>query len=279
MHVVSKLVLPFLETMATQVCNLSCLGCTNYSDLQHKGYVTWDEIKTDLTDWLSVVDINDFGIMGGEPLVNPEIRKWLLGIRELMPTTQIRFTTNGTLLNKHIDIVDIAHEIGNTVFKITAHTAVDEIIESVFKRYPWEPVTEFGINRWKTTNGLRFQVNRPEKFVKTYQGSYNDMLPWDSNIVESFDICIQQQCPLLHKGKIYKCSTQGLLEETLEKVGNPNREAWAPYIVHGITPNDSVEKIAQFIANFGKPHKICKMCPSKKDTQAIIDHRITVTRK
>ena len=279
MHVVSKLVLPFLETMATQVCNLSCLGCTNYSDLQHKGYTPWKELEEDLTRWLEVFDIPDFGIMGGEPLINPEIHEWLYGVRRLLPESQIRFTTNGILLNRHLDIIDVAHEIGNVVFKITAHTDVDDTIDKIFKRYKWEPVTEFGIQRWKTTNGLRFQVNRPEKFVKTYRDSYNNMLPWDSNAVESFDLCIQQRCPLLYRGRIYKCSTQGLLEDTLIRLGNPNKERWDPYLGHSISPNDPTEKLSQFVANFGKPHSICRMCPTVKDTDALVNHKITVIRK
>ena len=57
--------LPFLETMLTQVCNLSCVGCTNYSDLKFSGYVPWDEGKEDLTNWLKKLTIPDFGLMGG----------------------------------------------------------------------------------------------------------------------------------------------------------------------------------------------------------------------
>lgn len=271
--------LPFLETMATQVCNLSCQGCTNYSDLVHKGYVPWPQMRNDLTKWLEVITIPDFGVMGGEPLVNPEIREWLVGLRELMPHTQIRFTTNGTLLDRHLDIVDLAHDIGNVVFKITAHTDVEDTINKVFNRFDWEPVKEFGINRWKTTNGLRFQVNRPETFVKSFKGSYNNMLPWDSNVNDSFDICIQQKCPLLYNGRIYKCSTQGLLSDTLAKFGNPNYESWEQYLHKGISPDDPAEVVQQFINNFGKPHTMCRMCPTAKDTEALIDHTITVTRK
>ena len=92
-----KQVLPFLETMITQTCQLSCLGCTNYSDLRHSGYIKWKDGKRDLEQWLERIDIPDFGIMGGEPLINPEVIQWLIGVRELMPDSQIRFTTNGLL--------------------------------------------------------------------------------------------------------------------------------------------------------------------------------------
>jgi molybdenum cofactor biosynthesis enzyme MoaA len=102
----SKPILPFVETMITQVCNLSCTGCTNYSDLQHEGYVPWSQGRTWLEAWLERIDIPDFGIMGGEPLINPEVNMWIQGVRDLLPTSQIRFTTNGILLHKNLDIVD-----------------------------------------------------------------------------------------------------------------------------------------------------------------------------
>jgi len=277
-----KLVLPFLETMATQVCNLSCAGCTNYSDLTHSGYVRWVDMKQQLESWLAVIDIPDFGIMGGEPLVNPEIRQWLHGVRELMPASQIRFTTNGLLLDKYFDVVDLAHDIGNIVFKITVHQDTAELentIDRIFKRYAWEPVTEYGIRRWVGANGVRFQVNRPEVFLKTYQGTYADMRPWANNPADSFDSCIQQTCPLLHQGRIYKCSTQGLLKETLEKFNNPNLDSWQPYLVDGIGPDSDGTVIKSFIDNFAKPHSMCSMCPSSNDAEAKLVHKINVKRK
>ena len=270
-----KPTLPFLETMATQVCNLSCSGCTNYSDLTHQGYVKWTDIEQDLTAWLQVVDIADFGIMGGEPLINPEIREWLYGVRGLMPQSQIRFTTNGLLLNRHFDVLDVAHEVGNTVFKITVHTPgseIESVIQRVFDKYNWEPVNEHGIQRWRTTNNLRFQINRPVQFVKSYKGVYNNMRPYDSIPAESFGACIQQTCPLLYNGKIYKCSTQGLLKETLAKVGDPNLTEWKPYLVNGIGVDD-IDDIDHFVSNFGKPAAVCRMCPSKHNLDAFIIHK------
>ena len=268
--------LPFLETMATQVCNLSCEGCTNYSDLPHSGYVPWSVMHNDLSEWLKILDIPDFGIMGGEPLINPEIRQWIQGIRDLLPTSQIRFTTNGILLNKHIDIVDRLHEIGNVVFKITVHredAQVEETIQRIFDRYSWEPITEYGINRWTTGDRVRFQVNRPTTFIKTYQGSYKEMMPYVSTADASFAECIQQTCPLLHKGRIYKCSTQGLLRETLTKVGNPNMSSWQPYLLDGVGIDSTIADITRFVNNFGKPHSMCAMCPSKQHPMAFISHR------
>jgi len=211
----NKPILSFVEIMVTQACNISCHGCTNYSDLPHAGYLTWEQGKKQIEPWLDRVEILDFGILGGEPLINPDIRNWIVGLRELLPNAQIRFTTNGLLLEKHYDVVQLLSDIGNSVFKITMHTnttSVEKIIEKISAEYDWELVTEHGINRMKTKNNFRFQVNRPKVFIKSYVGTYPDIKPHHNNPVESFAICNQQMCPLMYNGKIYKTQKQEIFD-------------------------------------------------------------------
>jgi organic radical activating enzyme len=268
-----KPTLPFVETMITQACNISCLGCTNYSDLKHNGYVSWREGKKQIEAWLDRINIPDFGIMGGEPLINPEVKEWIKGCRELLPNAQIRFTTNGILLSKHFDIIDLMADIGNCVFKITVHTEsaiVQELIDKILSKYTWSPVVEHGINRFKTDNNLRFQISRPVRFVKTYQNSYNNMLPYNNDPVSAFDNCCQQTCPLLYNGNIYKCSTSGLLKGVLERFNYPNKDSWDPYITNGISPDCDNIELQKFIDNFGKPHSLlCGQCPTANDSNIV----------
>jgi organic radical activating enzyme len=273
-------VLPFLETMITQACNLSCQGCSNYSDIKHSGYVSWQDGKSQLEHWLEKITIPDFGIIGGEPLINPQWKEWIVGVRELMPNTQIRFTTNGLVLDRAPDLFDVCRYVGNIVLKISVHVddaKLEHYIEQIYNSAQWESVLEHGIRRYRTDNNVRFQVNRPDKFLKTYQGSYENMRPWNSNPEQSFDLCIQQNCPLLYNGKIYKCSTAGLLLPLLNRFGNPNIDQWLPYLDSGISVTDSDTKIKDFLDNFGKFSTICKQCPSTND--ASIDHHSTVVFK
>jgi organic radical activating enzyme len=272
--------LPFLETMITQACNISCLGCTNYSDLRHSGYVTWADGSRDIESWLDRIDINEFGIIGGEPLINPEWRDWIQGLRRMMPNAQLRFTTNGLLLDRALDILDLCESVGNIVFKITVHAHNDQLEEHIrfFKNSkPWTPVSEYGIDRWAGPNNVRFQINRPQKFVKSYKNDYHNMQPWHSDPAKAFDICCQKTCPLLYQGRIYKCSTSGLLKHTLERFGNPNIEQWQPYLSPGISVNDPNDVIQRFCDNFGLPDAICAQCPTKE--HGVIDHYSTVVFK
>lgn len=274
------IILPFLETMITQVCNLSCKGCTNYSDLPHSGYVSWNQGREWLQDWRKRLVIEDFGVMGGEPLINPEVRSWLRGIRELLPGAQIRFTTNGLLLDRYPDLLDLCEELSNVVFKITVHvndTRLESHISRIFASRQWYPVTEHGIQRWCSTNGLRFQINRPNKFLKSFRNSHSNMLPYDSDPVKAFDCCIQQTCPLLHLGRIYKCSTAGLLHDILDRFDRPNWTRWQPYLDPGIDCQSPDSDLIEFVKNFGKPSRICAQCPDS--SQPMLDHLMEVKFK
>ena len=60
----------------------------------------------------------------------------------------------------------------------------------------------------------------------------------------------------------------------------PITDSWKPYTDYeGISVKSSDKTIKQFIQNFGKAHKICTMCPTKKDTGSIIDHKTNVISK
>jgi organic radical activating enzyme len=275
-------VLPFLETMITQVCNLSCHGCTNFSDLKHTGYVTWNQGQSWLQSWVSRIEILDFGIMGGEPMINPEWQQWVAGVRELMPDAQIRFTTNGLLLHRCPDILNFFEHIGNVVFKISVHVQDDEL-ENTIKNFqtsrPWEEVEEHGIKRWRTKNNLRFQLNRPDWFYKTFRGTYQDMLPYDSDPIQAFDACVQQTCPLLHNGHIYKCSTSALTAEILKRHKNTHWDQWHQYLDTGIYPDCSELQLQAFLNNFGRHNAICGQCPTAAHTESKLNHYQTVVFK
>lgn len=279
----TKPIIPFVETMIASACNLSCKGCTNYSDYNTKGYVPWQQGKTWIKSWLDRVDIADFGLIGGEPLLNPEIKQWIQGCRDLMPQSQLRVTTNSVILQRHLDVLDTMFDIGNCVFKITVHQPnefyIQDNLNYIFSMVKWKPIEEHGIKRWLGPNGVRFQINFPMTFWQTFQGSYQKMLPHHSVPDQAFEICVQKTCPLMFKDRLYKCSSIALLAQTLED-WNQDLNAWKPYLDYqGISPECSELELTQWLDNFGKPEWICEMCPSKHDINSQVDHFATVVKK
>lgn len=272
--------LPFCEVMASHACNLSCAGCTNYSDYNTKGSIRWETVQEWLLPWLERITIPDIGIIGGDPLLNSDIESWITGLRSLLPDSQIRFTTNGILLIKKKHIVQTMLDAGNVVIKITMHQPQEyytqEILNYLFNIIKWEPIIEHGINRWIGPNNSRLQINFPEQFIKTYKGSFKNMLPYSNDPNESFKICVQQQCPLLLNGILYKCSSIGLLNQVLSDWNRLNVPEWQQYLNYkGIFSNCSDVVLDNFINNFGKPENICSMCPTENNKDSVILHNKT----
>jgi len=275
--------LPFLEVMVIRGCNLSCQGCTTFSDLPHAGYFTWGQGRQELEPWANRINLPAIGIMGGEPLMNPYLDTWLSGIRKLLPNSQIRLTTNGLLLEKNWHIFELMRDMENTVFKISDHVSdpkLTKTIEHIMSSYSWEPVKEFGIDRWKEKNkDFRFQVARPTRFFKTFLNDYASMAPHNNDPAQAFEMCVQKKCPLLQNGRLYKCGTIALTPNILERHGWPNKNLWTEFLDNGLGSDCEDQELEKFLNNFGLPHNLCRQCPSNKDLASILDHTTTVNFK
>ena len=272
----------FLEIMIINACNLSCKGCTTFSDLKHSGYVPWNLGRSWLEPWTDRIQIQAIGLMGGEPLMNPELKQWLTGIRELLPTTQIRFVTNGLLIHKNWWVLDLLDDLGNSVLKVSKHvndSRLDDSINHIFSSRNWNPIREHNIDRWICDSGLRFQISQPTTFLKTFLGEFHEAMPHNNDPVEAFSICVQKRCPLLLDGKIWKCGTLALTPKILERFHWPNKDAWKPFITSGLDVTCTDAELSRFIKNFGKPHTSCRQCPTKKDHESLMNHFETVNFK
>jgi uncharacterized radical SAM superfamily Fe-S cluster-containing enzyme len=96
-----------LEFYITNVCNLTCNGCNRYNNYKFSGWQSWDEAEPILTRWAEKIDIRHPVILGGEPLLNPDIVKWIKGIRKLWPDhSGVQVQSNGTRIDRVPDLAD-----------------------------------------------------------------------------------------------------------------------------------------------------------------------------
>ena len=89
-----------LETHLTDHCNLNCKGCSHFAPLV-KGEVFTDiEIfKRDFKRFKQLFsDIYEIRLIGGEPLLHPDLVAFCEFIRDLYPKTNISIFTNGKIL-------------------------------------------------------------------------------------------------------------------------------------------------------------------------------------
>ena len=87
-----------VEFYITNVCNLNCDQCNRFNDYKFSGWQKWSDYKDIYRRWAKVVDIKKIVILGGEPLLNPSINEWILGLANLWEAP-IQILTNGTRLN------------------------------------------------------------------------------------------------------------------------------------------------------------------------------------
>lgn len=259
-----------LETMATFSCTLSCKFCTNYSDYNMRGgYVRWSQMQLWLDQLFARLTVGQFHIIGGEPFLNPELKLWVESFRQRYPTVRLKIVTNGTLLNKNMWIIDAMQTHGNIILEISNHqphlTYVDEFKDEILKRLNWD-------------NSSSFEISKNDVFLKTYKNEYGNMKPYNNNPAEAFDICTQQMCPLLVDGKLYKCSSVGMLHRVLKDHNQLDDVDWQPYLGTGLALDCSDEELEAYANNYNKPNPICRMCPTAKDN-AWYSHLDNVTSK
>lgn len=266
--------IPFIEIELTTACNLSCRGCTNYSDYNKQAnWTPWDTAEKWFIDWSQRVKFDFISLMGGEPTLNPELDKWITGIRKIFPTTPFHIVTNGLLLHKKPWILDLLVDAGNCGISVSAHTPGNvDFIKSTFllKKY-LEPGTESSKRIWGGvgSQGLIW--------FKTFKGSYQNMKPHNNDPAEAFSYCCQQRCPLLYNGRLYKCSSIAKLKDTLTDWNKLVDKDWEFYLKYnGIDVTCSDDELSYWVQNFGLPESICSMCPTQQDVSSQILHTAVI---
>ena len=92
--------LPYLEFRIADHCNLNCKSCAEFSSLVKKSHFpNLQKFTRDFEQLHEFIDdIGAIHILGGEPLLNPEINEYIKLSRRLYPQSLIKIVTNGFLL-------------------------------------------------------------------------------------------------------------------------------------------------------------------------------------
>lgn len=94
--------IPYLEHHIVDHCNLNCAGCSHFSPIADPWFEDIEDFKRDFGK-LSEITEQQVGIirlMGGEPLLHPNLELFLVECRRLFPYSRIELVTNGLLIPK-----------------------------------------------------------------------------------------------------------------------------------------------------------------------------------
>lgn len=175
-------------------CNLRCKGCDHFSAIAEERLVSLDDIKKDLAQISKILNgnVKCISVMGGEPLLHPQLKEILIQARSFFPKTTIRLVTNGILLlRQQEDFWRICRE--NNI--IIIHT-----------KYPIH-LDYKAIKKAAATHGVQYRYNGwTGVFAKTsFKMSLDIKGTQDPG--KSFIKCFHANTyPLMMEGKFYPCT-------------------------------------------------------------------------
>ena len=95
---------PKLDVQVCDHCNLRCAGCLHFAPLAEERFLDLDEYSRDLERLAAIEGIGGYfgsiALMGGEPLLHPNIVEVIRTTRAHLPNERIVLCTNGLLLKR-----------------------------------------------------------------------------------------------------------------------------------------------------------------------------------
>jgi len=88
------------EYNLTEHCNLKCAGCNHFSPHLPQKFADVAQFQRDLTALAEVMHLGELKILGGEPLLHPDLPRFLRCARESGIADEITLVTNGLLLHR-----------------------------------------------------------------------------------------------------------------------------------------------------------------------------------
>ena len=281
--------LKYSEFYITNVCNQNCTGCNRYNNYAFKGHYLWEDHKEDYIKWSKLVDIELIGILGGEPLGNPDFLNWLHGIAELWPNADITIVTNGTYFDQWPNLYEELSQYGNRILiEVSHHTPGSWIhaIEShprVLKQLKSNVPSTLPDKRnpgyqhplqYKDRTGITLQLMQEWIFGQSSlirNELTNELTFHDSNPDEAADVCAfhEHGCHHFIEGKLYKCGPVGLMPEFMQQYKVTVTEK-QQQLINDYKPAEAdwtEEDLTQFIDNLNNKVVIpqCSLCPSNQE--------------
>lgn len=180
------------EVHITEHCNLNCKYCNHFSPIAKEEYLSLEEYKGDLKR-LTILfggSMQQIKLLGGEPLLHPQIIEFVTATRKYFPDGEIKILTNGTLLPKMNDeFWRVCHETGTIVYytKYPIKLDIDRICQQASKY------------------NVPLEIFNMEENIKTLIHEPID-LDGKQNAVKNFYDCYRSNyCITLKHGKIYTC--------------------------------------------------------------------------
>jgi organic radical activating enzyme len=255
-----------LDLTIVYSCNISCKGCISLSDIKREGIEDFENIKSWVDYWSTIIDPEVLTIFGGEPCLHNKLLDICSLVRDRWPNAIIRLITNGYLLDRFPPdswFNFMPFEIQVSLHRLDHKEIINAQIEKILKTTRnWKVIINDDTNHhkqisWKLKNS-EFEIYKSifKDFVVPFKENF---LPWFSSPEKAHQICGSPNTPILYKGKLYKCPpVANIIDVTKENKLN-------------YSPCSTEEEIDNFISYIGKPEHVCSYCPERHQAN-IVNH-------
>ncbi|MBQ9486912.1 MAG: radical SAM protein [Selenomonadaceae bacterium] len=233
--------LPHIEFRIVDQCNLNCKMCTEYCALvKENKFMDLEKFKKDFTQLHKFID--DFAairILGGEPLLNPEVGEYVKFCRSIYPDSPLHVVTNAILLPKMSDeFFDTVRE-NNAIIFISFYPPMASKMPNIKKLLDEKQVRY-------TIGGLITSFSK------------NQVIEPHNQPAEMFKRCGWARCHNLCDGKICACFKPFVTKYFNEYYGkNLPEDGTLDLYEDGLT----TEKLKKFLLT---PFERCRYCTDNK---------------
>ncbi len=240
-----------LEYNLTEHCNLSCYGCDHASPLLPTKFAVVTEFTRDLEALAPVFHSNQLRIVGGEPLLHPDLLDFLREGRRIAIADSIVLYTNGVLL----------HEMPAELWGL-----IDELHISAYPGVR-RRLDDAECSRLCDKHGVKLDIEHFPAFTKTL---INKRIR-DKRLVEAIflDCKTALECNTVYDGRFYKCSVAPFMGTRLALQGINFEDLTSD----GVSLHDNAalyEELDRYL-NDRTPLAACSFCLGSSGQ--VIDHR------
>jgi hypothetical protein len=239
----------------TDHCNLQCKSCLHFSPLAPPVFQDTAILERDLRRLAELTGgrVADICVLGGEPLLHPDITGCLAAARKYFPADRIYIVTNGLLLLKQNDEFwqsCAENTIGIEVSLYPIHLDLEKIKETA--------------ERYGIKTGFRGNLSTQRR---TWLRQTLD-LEGKQNIEKSHKLCeLANFCIQLIDGKLYQCETAAFVKY-FNRYFNKSLEVTEKDYMD-IYQAESLDEILEFLY---KPMPFCRYGKTKDVEFAAWEH-------
>lgn len=178
-----------LEAHVVDHCNLTCAECCSLSPLLPAWFAEPAALERDLARAAKVLAPSLFKLVGGEPLLHPELLELVAIARRSEIAPRISITTNGILLGRMPDAL---------------FEAIDALTISLYPKPALAAEAIAAIDERAARFSVAVNWKRQERFVVMDRPARCDD---DGEVAAVYEECwLRERCHILRDGRFYACT-------------------------------------------------------------------------